>query len=95
MGMDGIGQMLPLPVDVPGLIPFRVGGVFCMMTAASVSVSMEGNRFWIVKTLPIPTKTILDAKILMNLLLMLPFYLISEVFLILHRQNNRVDLKEL
>ena len=83
MGVDRVRQMFPLPVDISGLIPFLVGGVFCMMTAVSVSVSMEGNCFWIVKTLPIPTKTILDAKILMNLLLMLPFYLVSEVFLIL------------
>lgn len=83
MGVDSIRQMLPVPVDISGVIPFLVGGVFCMMSAASVSVSMEGKHLWIVKTLPIPTKTILDAKILMNLLLMLPFYLVSEVFLLL------------
>lgn len=92
MGMDRIGQMLPLPLDISGLVPFLVGGVFCMMTAVSVSVSMEGKNFWIVKTLPIPTKTILDAKILMNLLLMLPFYLVSEVFLILALKPDVLEL---
>lgn len=82
-GKDRIEQILAIPIDISGLVPFLVGGVFCMMTAACVSISMEGKNFWIVKTLPIPTKTILDAKILMNLLLMLPFYLVSETFLIL------------
>lgn len=92
MGMDRIGQMLPFPVDISGLIPFLVGGIFCMMTAVSVSVSMEGKNIWVVKTLPIPTKTILDAKILMNLLLMLPFYLVSEVFLIMALKPNALEL---
>ena len=92
MGMERIGQMLPLPVDISGVIPFLVCGVFCMMTAVSVSVSMEGKCFWIVKTLPIPTKTILDAKILMNLLLILPFYLVSEVFLILALKPGVLEL---
>lgn len=92
MGMERIGQMLMLPVDVSGLVPFLVGGVFCMMTPVSVSVSMEGKYFWIVKSLPIPTKTLLDAKILMNLLLMLPFYLVSEVFLILALKPGALEL---
>lgn len=92
MGMEQLGQMLALPVELSGLIPFFVGGVFCMMTPVSVSVSMEGKHFWIVKTLPIPSKTILDAKILMTLLLMLPFYLVSELFLILALKPNLPEL---
>lgn len=82
-GIDRVSQFLAIPVDISGIVPFLVAGVFCMMTTSSVSVSMEGKCWWIVKTLPIPTKTILDAKILMNLLLILPFYLVSVVFLIL------------
>lgn len=91
-GMERIRLMLPLPMDISGLIPFAVGGVFCMMTPASVSVSMEGKHFWIVKTLPIPNKAILDAKILMNLLLMLPFYVVSEGFLILSLKPDAMEL---
>lgn len=83
MGVEQLSGMLMLPVDISGFVPFLVAVTFCMMSTASVSVSMEGKHFWVVKTLPIPTKTILDAKILMNLLLLLPFYLVSEVFLIL------------
>lgn len=92
MGMEQIGQMLPLPVDISGLIPFLVGGVLCMMMPVCVSVSMEGKQFWIVKSLPISTKTILDAKILMNLLLMLPFYIVSEGFLILALKPGLLEL---
>lgn len=95
MGIDRLTQALPLPVDIPGLIPFLVAGIFCMMTASSVSVSMEGKSWWIIKTLPISTKAILDAKLLMNLALMLPFYLVSEVFLVLALKPGLPELVRL
>lgn len=82
-GVDRITGMLPIPLDIPGLVPFLISGVLCMMTPASVSVSMEGKNLWIARSLPLRTKDLLDAKILMNLLLMAPFYLVSELFLIL------------
>lgn len=44
---------------------------------------MEGKEWWLAKSLPLPARTVLDAKLLMNLILILPFYLVSEVFLIL------------
>lgn len=74
---------LPLPVDVAPLVPFLFSGVFCLMNTTSVSLSMEGKSFWIVKSLPLPTKAVLDGKLLMNLTLDLPFYLLSEIFLLL------------
>lgn len=79
---DALAAM-PLPVDAEAVLPFLFSGVFCLMNPASVSVSMEGKNFWIVKSLPLPTKTVLDGKLLMNLLLDLPFYLLSEVLLFL------------
>ncbi len=44
---------------------------------------MEGKEWWLAKSLPLPARTVLDAKLLMNLILILPFYLVSEVFLLL------------
>lgn len=90
-GADGIRDMFPLPVDITRVIPVLLAGIFCMMTTASVSVSMEGKNFWIVKSLPLTTKMILDAKILMNLLLMLPFYLVSLVCLLIGLKPGMVD----
>ena len=74
-------QSLPINVDVVGLIPFLLAGVFTLMTTVSVSISMEGKEWWIVKSLPLATKIILDSKLLFNLSLMLPFWLIFEVAL--------------
>lgn len=81
-GTDLIKEFLPLPIDVEGIVPFVISGVFCTMAATATSISMEGKNWWILKSLPLTTKNILDGKILMNLLLLLPFYLLSELILI-------------
>lgn len=76
-------RLLPVRIDLCAVIAFGLAGIFCMMTTTAVSISLEGENWWIVKSLPLSTKMILDAKILMYLLLLLPFYLVSEVLLIL------------
>ena len=53
---------------------------------------MEGKNWWIAKSLPLSAKNILDAKILMNLLLFLPFYFLSEIFLILALRPGAEEL---
>ncbi len=78
-GTESVTAEFPFPIDVTGLLPFVFAAVTCMMSTTSVSISLEGNRFWIVKALPVPTKIWLDAKILMYLTLQLPFYAIAEV----------------
>ncbi len=80
-GVETITGALPVPIDVAGLAPFAVAAVFCMMTTTSTSVSMEGKQFWILRSLPVPVKALLDAKILLNLALMAPFFLVAEVCL--------------
>ncbi len=72
-----------LPVDISGLLPVLVASVFCLMTTTATSISMEGKQFWVVQTLPIPAKALLDSKLLLNLTLILPCYVLSEIFLFL------------
>lgn len=83
LGMDSLEAYFLIPGDVGLLVPFLLAGVFCMMTVTSTSISMEGKNWWIARSLPLSAKHIFDAKILMNLLLMLPFYLLSEGMLVL------------
>lgn len=91
-GGESITGALPVPVDISSLAPFVLGGILCMMPPAATSISMEGKNWWIVKSLPLSVKAILDAKILMNLLLFLPFYLLSEILLILALRPNGMEL---
>ncbi len=80
VGRKRLERILPFPVDVGEFLPFALAGGFCMMTVTATSISMEGKNWWILKSLPLTAKSILDAKILMNLLLFLPFYILSELF---------------
>ena len=72
---------IPMHMNIQPAIVFLVSGIFCMMNTTSTSVSMEGKEWWILKSLPLPSKMILDSKLCFNLLLIAPFYLISQVFL--------------
>lgn len=80
--MELILKEFPMAIDVNTILPILIVGMFSMMTTTAVSISMEGKNWWIIKTLPVDTKTILNAKILMNLLLNLPFFVVSEIALI-------------
>ena len=83
LGIDEMQQSLGLPIDISGLIPFLLAGIFCVMGTTCTAISMEGKEWWIVKSLPIRTKDILDSKIAFQLLLEAPFYLVAEILLII------------
>ncbi len=90
-GPDAIQAVIP-GVDTVGLLPFVLATVLCMMTTTSTSISMEGRQFWVVKSLPIPAKTLLDSKIALNLTLMVPFYGASVVAAAIAVKPNPLQL---
>ena len=87
-----IATFLPASSDISDIAPFLLASIFCIMTSACVSISMEGKNFWIIKSLPLTTKNKLDAKLLMNLLLILPFYLITQILLTLALKPGLLSL---
>ena len=91
-GGERVNQLLGLPINVGEWLPFLVGGTFAMMPTTSVSLSMEGKNWWITKSLPLPTKTILDSKLLLNLSLLLPCYIVAEVALVFAIRPDLLDL---
>ncbi len=95
VGVEKIRESIPLPIDIVTLIPFAFSAVFTMMNTTSVSLSMEGKNMWILKSLPISSKSITDVKILMNLLLDLPFYVLSEILLIIALKPSPMQLLSL
>lgn len=83
VGAESLPGELPFFVDVERIAPFILAGMFCMMTPASTSISMEGKNWWILRSFPLEMRDILDAKVLMSLLLFLPFYVLSEILLLM------------
>ncbi len=83
VGMETVEAAMPAQVPVRDLLPVALAAVFCMMTTTACSISMEGKQMDLVKSLPIPVKTWLDSKLLLDLSLILPCYAVSEICLIL------------
>lgn len=71
------------------VIAFTFSTVLCMSCTTGVSLSLEGKNLWILKSLPVSAKKILDSKILVNLTLTLP---ISFLFGILMNIKFDTDL---
>lgn len=81
MGKEKIGLLLQAFGDFEPLVPLFVAGIFTTMTVSSVSISMEGKNFWLIKSLPVSAKALFDSKIVFNFLLILPFFVASQVLL--------------
>lgn len=86
---------LPISINVEIAVPFAIGMVFSMMNATCVSISMEGKTVWILKSLPLSRKQILDSKLLFNLLLFAPFYGLSVFLSILALESDMLLTLEL
>jgi len=61
-----------------GLV-FAICSVFTYSSA--VSISIEGKQLWIIRSMPIPASTILTAKALFNILLIIPIILVANIVL--------------
>lgn len=86
VGVDKIEEMIGLP-DINNIVkdcmPFAIAFFMCMTSISSCSISMEGNQFWMLKTLPLKSREVYDSKILASLTVAAPFYLLTVFLAIL------------
>ncbi len=64
-----LGQIVA--AGIPSVLLILIIVCFCvgMVYTSAVSLSIEGKRFWIVRSLPIAATTVMDAKLVFNILL--------------------------
>ncbi len=76
-------ERLEAMLGIPGLVkrvwPLALGFMPAMMPTTSSSISMEGKNLWRLQSLPLSDKKIYDAKILLNLSLAAPFYILAVI----------------
>lgn len=58
---------------------YIIAGLVCMTNSSIVSLSLEGKNIWLIKSLPIPSKTLYDSYILTNLTFTLPTSLVCSI----------------
>ncbi|MDO5522243.1 MAG: hypothetical protein Q4G58_17240 [bacterium] len=81
-GADEVEQLLEMPGVVSKALPFALAIMASIVSTTSCSISLEGRQWWITKSLPIRTKDVFDSKILWNLAVAGPFFLITELVLL-------------
>lgn len=55
--------------------------IVAMSSTTSSSISLEGNNFWVMRSLPISEKQIFKSKILVNIIIVLPLTILSIIIL--------------
>lgn len=86
LGIEQIAQGMGLSGEKATLVsclPFGLSCVLCITSISACSISMEGNTFWQIQSLPVTAKEVFDSKILVNLTVVMPFYVVSELLLTL------------
>lgn len=74
------------------LIPW-VLGLFCSMTAlTSCSTSLEGKTRWIMQAAPVSSSTVVAAKIVFHLLVIVPFAVISSLIAAISAAQTVMDV---
>ncbi|MCR5484156.1 MAG: hypothetical protein K6F09_01060 [Clostridiales bacterium] len=71
--------------DTRFVYPYFVIGILTMCVSmvfiSAPSISLEGKNLWIVKSIPVPSATVLKAKIASHIVICLPFIVVSSVIM--------------
>ncbi|MBI9046294.1 MAG: hypothetical protein JEZ06_17510 [Anaerolineaceae bacterium] len=62
---------------------FAISACLCMCCTTAASISLEGKNLWLLQSLPLHMKTIIDSKLLVNLTISVPGALISSTMLVM------------
>ncbi|MBQ4521721.1 MAG: hypothetical protein IJA10_02055 [Lachnospiraceae bacterium] len=90
-GIEKIEEAIHFSGIIKKVFPLLLGAMAGIMPTTACAVSMEGKQWWIAQTLPIRSKDIWNSKILLNLTIAVPCYLIALVFAFL---SVKPSLKE-
>lgn len=85
-GSGTVDLMLDKMSGLAGLVenyaPLLFAGMVAMSSTTAAAISLEGKNLWVIKSLPLSEKTIFDAKIAVNLTILVPSIVISAILLI-------------
>lgn len=80
-GAEKISGLFGIEGFIAVAMPAVMAFVCAFSSTTASSISMEGKNWWIVKSMPVETKKVFDSKILVNLSVALPFYIITVILL--------------
>lgn len=82
-GPEKVRMFLGLPWINESLFPLLLALPAAITSVTACTVSMEGKQLWILQTLPVREREVYDSKLLANLVIAVPFWLVSAAVLCL------------
>jgi len=64
---------------VKGASYYVIAAMVCMTNTSAISLALEGKNIWLIKSLPIPPKTLYDSYLLTNLTFTVPTSIVCSV----------------
>lgn len=84
VGPENVLQSMGFPDVLPILksaAPFAIAAMISMTNTAAVSLALEGQNIWLIKSLPIPPKTLYNSYLLVNFTFTIPTSFICSLLL--------------
>lgn len=80
-GNSVLEQFTSLGIQNIELAGMGIVGLFCLMltTTTATSISLEGNKLWFLKVMPVDVMEIFKAKIMTNLLITVPGVIVGTI----------------
>lgn len=91
---EQLGELSGIPQLSHGLstmAPIIVSFFVTISCTTSSSISLEGKQLWILKSSPVPIRTILFSKVAVNLTITLPILAVSGVLLMIPLQTGWIE----
>ncbi|MDO5559796.1 MAG: hypothetical protein Q4F95_09395 [Oscillospiraceae bacterium] len=79
MGKDAINDQFGMPDMLDKAFPIVLAMVGNILPTTSSSISLEGKERWVIQTLPVKNDIIYKSKILVNLTISAPFYVVAVI----------------
>lgn len=91
---DQLAQLMDIPGaahQLGAIFPLGISLFIAMTYITACSISLEGNNLWVLKSLPIPARTIFLSKILVSLTITIPAIIVNGVLIIFALQLNFIE----
>lgn len=90
--IDAIVLEMPLLADLlPAACATITAACLSMVVFSAASVSLEGRTLWLVRTLPVPTKTVLHAKVLFHIVPTAPIAALTGILFAIALKASLVE----
>ncbi len=78
-GSEKMDAYLPIAGGTAVVMPYIMSFFASVMTTTACSISMEGKNWWMMQTLPVQAKDVMQGKFLLNLTVAAPFYVVAGI----------------